>query len=169
MNDLDHYGLTDKQIETIRRFQKDLPGEEVDIIKLAKAFGCRVFEAKMPQNVSGAIVHDEDGDFKIYFSNKETKLRQRFTCAHELAHYLLHKESIQSKPLHENILLRSRLGNQQEVEANKLAADLLMPMDIIDHLTEEGDYDIQKLANIFGVSRQAMLVRLGIPDYRNYY
>ncbi len=99
------------------------------------------------------ILKEGNGEYAIYSNGKDPKVRRRFTYAHELAHFLLHKEHI-GDGLRENPLFRSILSNQQEIEANKLAADILMPLPILNELAE-----------IFDVSRSAMLIRLGIPDW----
>ncbi len=98
------------------------------------------------------ILKEYNGEYAIYSNRKDPKVRRRFTYAHELAHFLLHKEHISDR-LRENLLFRSILSNQQEIEANNLAADVLMPLPILNELAE-----------IFDVTRSAMLIRLGIPD-----
>ena len=55
--------------------------------------------------------------------------------------------------------------NKSEVEANKLAADILMPHDKIDTLIEQiGKHDIsfEIIAKRFDISLSALRVRLGI-------
>lgn len=165
MTDYRQKKLSSEQNRTIDEFQRSLPEKPVGIIGLARKFGCRVFTAALPWNISGKIAC-EDGEFRIYMNESEPKERRRFTCAHELAHFLLHQEDIKQKPLYENILLRGTLSNEQEVEANKLAADILMPIQIVNALAETRKYNLRELAEKFGVQREAMLARLGIPDYR---
>ena len=157
-------GLDDSQKEIIARFQGSLPDEPVDIYAMADELGCEVFTATMPKDRSGAISH-KDGKFRIHISNVDSENRQRFTCAHELAHFLLHSDIVREKPLYENTLLRGTMSNPQEVEANALAADLLMPFDVLHPVVETRKYGINELAKKFGVTRAAMLVRLGIPGY----
>ena len=154
--------LSEEQNRIIDKFQESLPDKPVNITKLAEEFGLEVWHATLPPKISGMIVK-ENGGYAIYANGKEPKARRHFTYAHELAHYLLHKEHI-GNGLQDNILFRSALSNKQEVEANKLAADILMPMDAIDKMVEKGTHNLQELADKFGVSRNAMLIRLGIPD-----
>lgn len=58
----------------------------------------------------------------------ESKLgRLRFTCAHELAHWLLHKDLFNKLPSDTDVeLMTEECG--LEVQANMLASSLLMPM-----------------------------------------
>lgn len=147
--------------DAIRAAQKSLPKEPVDIVGLAEKFGLEVFKAEMPPNISGTILKQDSG-YAIYSNKKEPWVRRRFTYAHELAHFLLHKESI-GDGIKENILFRSPLSNEKEVEANRLAADILMPMSVLHKEADKEELGVEGLAKTFGVSRSAMLIRLGIP------
>ncbi len=49
----------------------------------------------------------------------------------------------------------------KEIEANKFAAELLMPTDVINAAIRVRDIkDLEKLAKVFGVSKAAMKFRL---------
>ena len=110
---------------------------------------------------------DNDGGESGYYivaDSTEARRRRRFTYAHELAHFLLHKKFI-NKSITDNVLFRSRLSNQQEIEANQLAADILMPYEKIDELINQVGPEhatISILADKFDMSPSAMRVRLGI-------
>ena len=97
----------------------------------------------------------------------ETKERQRYTIAHELAHFLLHRDLIDSLEdgLTDNILYRSGAPEHIEFEANRLAADILMPSDTVrQRLVEYGgqvtEAVIADVAKYFRVSKAAMEIRL---------
>ncbi len=67
----------------------------------------------------------------------------------------------------DSIMYRSSLTSRKETEANKLAADITMPLDAVaKELSKYNgvrDSDVASaLANIFRVSLPAMKVRLGI-------
>ena len=65
----------------------------VDVIKIANANDIKVYEGKLNKKISGAIRYDKDEDrFAILVNKNNVKTRQRFTIAHELGHYFLHKE-----------------------------------------------------------------------------
>lgn len=101
----------------------------------------------------------------------ENARRQRFTAAHELAHYLLHRELPEAKgslARHDDMLFGQSAPNnpvqpfrpRHEVEANKLAAELIMPADYLkDHYVPEWD-NIDVLTELFDVSHRAMELRL---------
>lgn len=156
--------LPDDVNRIIDEHQQCLPDKPVSTFKLAKAFGISVMRASMPIGVSGAIRRDEDGKYTIYASETEPLERRRFTYAHELAHYFLHKDKI-GDGVNENMLFRGNqhLSNSDEIEANRIAAEILMPKRYLDELTKSDNMSVTQLALIFEVSREAMLVRLGIP------
>ncbi len=58
---------------------------------------------------------------------------------------------------------RSGLSTKEEGEANKLAADMLMPYDLIDSLMSRGINEIDALADALKVSKDALKIRLGVP------
>jgi Zn-dependent peptidase ImmA (M78 family) len=61
-------------------------------------------------------------------------------------------------------MYRSGLSSAEEAEANKLAAQILMPRDLIKELKRSGVKDVEGLADHLQVSVPAMKVRLGIPS-----
>ena len=157
-----HKGISAEVNARINKFQESLPDNYVDVIGLAKSFGLKVYRSDLPVGISGAIYKESD-DYIICSNKREPKTRRRFTYAHELAHYLLHCDDI-GNGINENTLFRGSLSNDKEVEANKLAADILMPMPMIDKLVAEERHSLVGIAEIFGVSLSALLVRLGIPE-----
>ena len=161
MSEFRNKKLTAEENARIDEFQKSLPEEPVSVVGLAKSFGLKVWRAEMSEGISGAI-RRENGGYAIYANQDDSLTRRRFTYAHELAHFLLHREQI-GDGINENALFRGNMANNLEVEANKLAAEILMPMNVLHEIAETRKYGVNELAEIFGVSRSAMLVRLGIP------
>lgn len=85
-------------------------------------------------------------------------VRQRFTLAHELGHYVLnHGGGFRDNAASFNVYNY----DQREVDANKFAAEVLMPKLAIDYVIEKlGRDDVADLAQLFNVSQQAMRFRL---------
>ena len=162
MSEFRHHKLSDEQNKKIEQFQESLPAKPVDIVGLAKSFGLKIWKIDFPATISGVIRKEEEG-YAIYANSNEPETRRRFTYAHELAHYLLHRDKI-GDGIKENVLFRSNLANQLEIEANKIAADILVPMEMLNKLAETRKYGVRELANVFAVSRSAILIRLGIPE-----
>lgn len=139
----------------------DLP---VDPILIATSLDLRVFETRLDPSISGALVKigDED-DPVILLNDNEGKLRQRFTCAHELGHYVRRINSGEDGPSYQWVDHRRQLqepwNNDEEKYANAFAAELLMPKSLIDVHHQSGASVID-LASKFQVSPSAMRFRL---------
>nr|WP_246742849.1 ImmA/IrrE family metallo-endopeptidase [Rhodomicrobium vannielii] len=134
---------------------------------MANDFGLSIFESDLANGVSGAIIRDETyktpSGFVIFVNSKEAYVRQRFTAAHEIGHFVLHKDKI-GNGIEDNYLLRSsELSTATEREANKFAADILMPYDLIESYVAQGVSTVPALAKLFEVSEIAMAIRLGHP------
>jgi Zn-dependent peptidase ImmA (M78 family) len=137
----------------------------MSVIKLANNLGIRVYEAAWPDNISGKIQKDTEkggaSGFAIFVNKDHPETRKRFTIAHEIAHYVLHENDI-GDGIFDDALYRSGLTNRQEAEANGLAADILMPWKYLGPELTKNSADIDILANKFGVSSQAMSIRMGV-------
>lgn len=139
----------------------------VNVLEAARRLGVLVYSAALADKVSGVLVKDpkygSESGFVIFVDKDEPSYRQRFTAAHELGHFVLHRDAVGDRN-EDNYLLRSEnMSNRQEVEANKFAASLLMPMDLIEEQMASGNTTISGLADAFGVSPTAMSIRLGLP------
>ncbi len=148
----------------IERFQNAAP---VDVTGLAEALGLSVWEdEQLPIGVSGKIIRDSElggaEGYSIVVRASDAYVRRRFTVAHEIAHFILHRDRIGSGLIDDG-LYRSGLSSQEEFDANRLAADILMPRKLIAQYVAEYGPDPQSLARFFQVSEAAMRIRLGSP------
>lgn len=148
----------DKQNDIIKSNQSNYP---VKIIKLANELGISVYSTSFKNDISGAILK-KDNKYIIYVNEKDNKNRQRFTIAHEIAHFLLHEDRIGDNltDIPDGIMYRSRLSNIYEKQANRLASEILIPFKLLRNLLLENVTDISKLANLFEVSKEAIRIRL---------
>jgi hypothetical protein len=72
------------------------------------------------------------GDDGLAFVSADDILaRQRFTAAHELGHFLLHRDRMTGFIADADISETDDATNEMEREANRFAAELLMPEDVI--------------------------------------
>ena len=139
----------------------------VKLGKIATKFDVSVKVSSMDIGISGQIMRGDEG-YLIRVNRYETRERQRFTIAHELAHFFLHKTTIDRFPngITDNVLYRSGAPERVEYEANRLAADIVMPMPLIKKVLKEqfdniiDDDTIESLAELFQVSKPAMEIRL---------
>lgn len=147
------------------KFADLLNEHPVKLGEIAKRLGVTVLLSTLPRGTSGQI-GQEDGNFVIRINRHEAKHRQRFTLAHELAHYLLHRDKIVAEGgWSENVLLRSGQPANIEYEANRLASDLVIPSSQLSTAATEyagpiTSEVIEDLARRFGVSTAAMEIKL---------
>ena len=142
----------------------------VPVGEIARRLGLRIKVANLGQGISGQISCDNEGCL-IRVSRFESKERQRFTIAHEIAHFLLHHNRIDESPngITDTVLYRSPgkhgAPDPMEFEANRLAADILMPTGSVQKRLRElggrvSDMSIEVLARDFKVPKAAMEIRL---------
>lgn len=151
-------------MDIILKYQTKLP---INILAIAHEFKIKVYSTKdWPTSLSGQIIKDEarggESGYAIFVNALHKIVRQRFTIAHELAHFILHRANI-GDGITDDALYRSGLSNREEAMANQLAADILMPWHLINLVMDQGKNDIPELAASFHVSETAMSIRLGIP------
>lgn len=140
-----------------------------DVVVLAERHGVAVREGQMEESVSGMLVVKERGAV-IGVNAKHHPNRQRFTVAHELGHYFLHREEgrvfVDAAPVFFRDGASAEGDDWQEVEANAFAAELLMPKDMLVAEVRDAPVDafddlaLRRLAARFGVSVQALTIRL---------
>ena len=157
-----------RTVGVIRNHQDRPP---VPTVPVANELGLEVFKTRpgaWSTNISGLLRKspDDPASFHIYVNGDHHLNRRRFTIAHEIAHFVLHRDLI-GDGIAEDALYRSGLSNKVEAEANRFAAGILMPWHLLDPEIEKGITDIGELAGIFRVSRSAMSIRLGVPFETN--
>lgn len=120
--------------------------------------------------VSGVLVV-EDGRGVIGYNAAHSSVRQRFTLAHEIGHYVLHARGTGQKLFVDKSVFKRDEGSskgehKEEIEANQFAAALLMPAALVRSevarlgLDLEDEDAVGTLAKRFNVSTTAMHFRL---------
>lgn len=133
------------------------------ISRLTRKYGTRdPFELAACLNI--AILYEELGSINGYY-NKPLRMKQihinhdldrnqqRFTCAHELGHAVLHPNS--NTPFLRSSTFLS--VGKMEIEANRFAAELLIPDEII---LENWQFTTEQLARLTGYSEELIKLRL---------
>lgn len=149
----------------------------VDVQKVAEHLGAKVRYEQLEDKVSGVLI--VKGDEKhIMINAAHPVTRQRFTLAHEIGHLQLH--DVQGRLFIDTALrVYQRVGAshssiyqepgsittpKEERQANIFASALLMPQALLQRAALDHDLfdelDITSLAGAFGVSEQAMSIRL---------
>ncbi|MCC6711854.1 MAG: ImmA/IrrE family metallo-endopeptidase [Candidatus Dadabacteria bacterium] len=153
----------------------------VPVEDIAKGLGAKVVFSALEDSHCG-MIHMQGNIIVIGVNSIHPKNRQRFTIAHEIGHLVMHKDEI-SESIHIDQAFgerlnrdgRSSLGEDlKEVQANRFAAELLMPTSILKRETKNQRIDIEdsefieKLAQKFQVSFQSMSIKLLDTFYKNY-
>lgn len=144
----------------------------VPVDRIATAQGILIQKSPAKDEISGALIRKGKKSF-LGVNTYHHPNRQRFTIAHELGHFIYHD----GMRLHvdEDFRINWRDADSSkaiywdEVEANRFAAELLMPIDFITRdLRKTGVVDdsvIEHFANRYKVSTQAMRIRLASLGY----
>lgn len=158
--------LVDENIfDIINRFRESAP---VDVERLTRALGLQLNYSSLDKNIAG-MIEKSGNSYLVTVNKKDAETRQRFTIAHELGHYVHHRDKIGDGVADSRMYRNTgafdnkRIGATQESQANQFAANLLMPFALISKLQAAGVNTPDELAASLGVSRQAMHIRLEIP------
>ena len=141
----------------------------VPVDHIAEALGASLRYSPFDGELAGMLIRNDQGTV-IGVNSLHHINRQRFTIAHECGHLLLHK----GKDVHIDRSFRvnrrdavsSQANDPEEIEANRFAAELLMPYDmILDDLVEydidiEDEEELKELADKYQVSVQALTHRI---------
>lgn len=156
----------------------------VDVENLASRLGAEVRRhPNSDPDVSGALLRD--GALVIIAVNStHSTARQRFTIAHEIGHLTLHDEALSVDHHFGGVASQSQLrvsafrdqvsalaADPNEIEANRFAAALLMPIDFLERSLRKAriplkEQALKEFAAEYAVSTQAMqyrLMNLGVP------
>lgn len=165
MNSREWHSLPEDVRETIEAHQLEAP---VRLATVAQALGLRLRGATLPAGISGEIRPDPEsaGGFLVRVNKHDSPRRQRFTVAHEIAHFLLHRGQI-GQGITDDVLYRSGMSDFREAQANRLAADILMPQPLVDQWLRTAemlgvDDVVGYLADRFDVSEASMRIKLGL-------
>ena len=173
--------LSLNQIETrVQRLLNEsrIRSAPVRIEKIAKRHGITLKKQTGESNISGALF--KNGSVSVIAVNEiHAPSRQRFTIAHELGHYFLHNfevhfdhDFISEATVYkgrEKVFLRNATSSEakdpKEIEANRFAAALLMPVSLLRKCLKPysvplSGKGVEALAEKFRVSQQAMTFRL---------
>lgn len=158
--------MEQSELSIVSRHMETAP---VDLQAIFSDLGIEYQELWMDDGASGSITRKGDS-FAVVVNALESMNRKRFTAAHELAHYLLHRDLMQidgdRMHRHTDKLYGAPEDNpaspftrQHEIQANRLAAQIVMPAPLVREKFDESQ-DVGQLAAAFGVSKAAMEIRL---------
>lgn len=145
----------------------------VDVRAISVALSVPLEFKFLDDNISGAIKADIDAPngYSILVNAAHAPVRQRFTIAHELGHFIYHRDLL-GRGTGDTRAYRAEprtgfpnphITPLEERQANAFAANVLMPRALISEFENRGIVSSSLLAEIFEVSVDAMRIRLGLP------
>lgn len=130
----------------------------VDVTGAASLLGLQIVYEQMADEMSGYL-ENRGGQWVVGVNALHAGVRQRFTIAHEIAHYVLHRK--QQGTFRDVIFMRrSSNATTMEREADTFAAELLMPENQLVQDIRSGMVNVMMLAAKYNVSALAMKYRL---------
>jgi len=153
-------------------------GKNIDIISMATTLGINVYSEPM-SNDKSAFLRKEDDTFTITVNENHKMERQRFSVAHEIAHFILHNDLIENNTCVGRESNAISLDLEKEEEADNFAAEMLMPQKYVEEYLSKNnihknmfifdDAIVKDLANKFNVSFFASIVRMRDLGYKVAY
>ena len=130
----------------------------LDVQEVALRLGIFIVpDSSFHEEISGILEKDENDQWTIRVNAHHHPNRQRYTIAHELGHYCLHRH--QKDIFKDQIFFRGLERSRVEWQANTFAGEILMPEDQFRSFLQEDVCDIDELAKRFQVSSLALRVR----------
>ena len=163
-----------RKASTLRRYVTELldlcgiHDAPVPVEEVAEFLGAEIRYSPFAGELAGILVRSDDKQAVIGVNSAHHFNRQRFTIAHECGHLFLHK----GKDVHIDRSFRVNRRDERsaqaidpiEIEANRFAAELLMPYSMIcNDIVEfdiEDDEVLKDLAEKYQVSLQALTFRI---------
>ena len=155
--------------EKLLKFAKSrgLDTVPLNVAAVAEKVGIRIEYVSLKNGLSGILYKDEEDDSWVVQVNEDHHPnRQRYTIAHELGHFCLHRHL--RRRFEDKIFFRGGEANKPEWQANDFASAILMPEDKFREMVRSGVSKVEVLAKEFKVSTLALRIRaknLGISGH----
>lgn len=149
-----------KQQKIYKKYASSIP---FDVISFAQDLGIEVLESDQLEKTTRGYIKEFSNNKMVICVNKNNYFnRKRFTIAHELGHYFLHRSALSKiridaedyEPMYHDETL-----DQQEKDANDFGASILMPQEPFTKLWNQKDYPVEAMAKYFLVSELAIETR----------
>ncbi len=146
----------------------DLLDIPVDPLKVTKALGIKVMNAKFSEPDKSGAISKRGGNVAIFLNNDDLPSRKRFTIAHEIGHCIIHmhdkddSELVDTTDNFRSFYIEAPDWTDEkkmEWEANTFAVALLMDEELVRSEWTKCN-DLKEIAWRFQVSLSAMAIRL---------
>ena len=150
-----------------KRYWQDVP---VRVFDLARELELGPCAENLPREISGMIRRNRDGSWSVVYNQHHARVRQRFTVAHEIGHFIFHRELL-ANGVSDTLAYRAdavelpnvNIKREHEWQANNFAANLLIPDHWLRLAQAAGFRGVSELAQRFEVSETAMRIKLRLP------
>lgn len=129
----------------------------IDPIFVARGLGLSVFRAQLGDDAWGMLV-GASGGASIYLDQDQPMTRYRFSCAHEIGHFIDRGSDMEAENAFVDRRSDDSKGRADEIYANEFAGSLLMPEQELLRAILAGETDFD-LAARFDVSLEAVRYR----------
>ncbi len=157
--------------EILQRYRDTVP---VPVVDIARDLGLQVFMTSGLEPEESGSIRKEGESYIIYVNERHPYKRKRFTIAHEIAHFLKHRDLLdrgaelidvakrEADEPAEMFRVRGREVTEEdrriEREADHLAAEILMPEASFREVWEKST-TVEEVADAFEVSSMAASIR----------
>ena len=146
--------IIERQTTRLLKFQ-DVNGPAVPVEQMVGTLG-HIELLRVHELISSGATQWAGDRWLMVLDGRESPNRQRFTMGHELGHIVFHGMRTEVLPPYRDVTSADRL----EICCNYFAACLLMPRPWMKRAYAEGLQSVPDLARLFGVSWEAMHIRL---------
>ena len=162
--------------QSLRELYPVKDGLSTDVRAIANRIGITIVEGKIEvpnkKSVSGLIkLNGREGRPVIAVAQDQSEERKRFTIAHEIGHFILHRTRMVHVDTDEVTAFRDSISSTatdpNEMQANQFAAELLMPTNEVKNriniglaVGEEMIDIIRALSVTYRVSTLAVTIRV---------
>lgn len=142
--------------------QQEITTFPLDVKSVAIALKIEVQYCPLDDDLSGVLrqIYPDNAksdEWEMIVNATHHPNRQRYTMAHELGHFCLHRYAV--KEFKDHIFFRASASNRMEWEANEFAGQILMSEDDFRRLVRQGITSVDELAKEFAVSSLALRIR----------
>jgi Zn-dependent peptidase ImmA (M78 family) len=130
----------------------------LDIERVVKGYNIDLVREAMADELSGFLENRGDG-WVIGVNALHHPRRQRFSIAHELAHFLLHRSHQEGFRDRTFLRYKDEASSSIESEADRFAGELLMPESEFRSVVAKGVTSVEDIANHFDTSSMAIRYR----------
>ena len=159
IEDISTIDTSDKLLEFAHR--KEITTSPLDVYRIAQELGISVKDKKFEnekEDLSGVLYKEsKTGKWMILLNVSHHPNRKRYTIAHELGHWCLHKH--QRSLFEDKIFFRGGESTKPEWQANDFASEILIPERDFREKISSGITEVEKLARDFQVSTIALRIR----------